>query len=109
MESADNRSTLENFPILLTVGSISIRKGHYNVIKLLPHIIKEYPLTHYHCVGNYNDKENLLKLIRQLKLNDFVTLHGILNILNWKKCIDSPILIWCSQIIIIILILKVLV
>ncbi len=73
-----NRSTLENFPILLTVGSISIRKGQYNVIKLLPHIIKEYPLTHYHCVGNYNDKENLLKLIKQLKLNDFVTLHGIL-------------------------------
>ena len=74
----NDRSNLENFPILLTVGSISIRKGHYNVIKLLPHIIKEFPLTHYHCVGNYNDKEDFLKLIKQLKLNDFVTVHGIL-------------------------------
>ena len=30
----DEKYTLENFPILLTVGSISIRKGQYNVIKL---------------------------------------------------------------------------
>ncbi len=74
----DEKCTLENFPILLTVGSISVRKGQYNVIKLLPQIIKEYPLTHYHCVGDYKDKEDLLKLIKKLKLNDFVTLHGIL-------------------------------
>ncbi len=75
---SDKPCTLENFPILLTVGSISVRKGQFNVIRFLPQIIKEYPLTHYHCVGNYKDKENLLKLIKQLKLNDFVTLHGIL-------------------------------
>ena len=75
---ADKKCTLQNFPILLTVGSISVRKGQHNVIKLLPQIIKEYPLTHYHCVGNHKDKEDLLKLIKQLKLNDFVTLHGIL-------------------------------
>ena len=74
----DKKCTLENFPILLTVGSISARKGHFNVIKLLPKIIKRYPQTHYHCVGNHKNKKSLLKLIKQLKLNDFVTLHGIL-------------------------------
>jgi len=74
----DKKCKLENFPILLTVGSISFRKGQFNVIKFLPQIIKEYPLTHYHCVGNYEDREDILKLINQLKLNDFITLHGIL-------------------------------
>ena len=74
----NEKYTLENFPILLTVGSISIRKGQYNVIKFLPQIIKEFPQTHYHCVGNYKDKEDIQELIKKLKLNDFVTLHGIL-------------------------------
>ena len=60
------------------MGSISLRKGQYNVIKFLPQIIKEFPLTHYHCVGNYEDKEDLLKLIKQLNLNNMVTLHGII-------------------------------
>ena len=41
----NEKYTLENFPILLTVGSISLRKGQYNVINFLPQIIKEFPLT----------------------------------------------------------------
>ena len=32
----DRDKSLTNYPILLTVGSISIRKGQYNVIKALP-------------------------------------------------------------------------
>ena len=81
----DKKCTLESFPILLTVGSISARKGQYNVIKFLPQIIKEFPLTHYHCVGNNENKEDLLELINQLKLNDFVTLHGILKHSDLEK------------------------
>ena len=85
----NEKYTLKNFPILLTVGSISLRKGQYNVIKFLPQIIKEFPLTHYHCVGNCNDKENLLELIKKLKLDDFVTLHGILNHSELEKIYRS--------------------
>ena len=70
--------TLKNYPILLTVGSISLRKGQYNVIKALPQIIKDFPLTHYHCVGDIRDKRSILDLIKDLRLNDKVTLHGIL-------------------------------
>ena len=67
---------LDNYPILITVGSISLRKGQYNVIKLLPTIIEEFPNAHYHCVGNYGEKKDLLNIIEELKLNDYVTLHG---------------------------------
>ena len=53
----DKKYTLQNYPILLTVGSISVRKGQYNVIKFLPQIIKKFPQAHYHCVGYYKNKE----------------------------------------------------
>ena len=69
---------LKNFPILLTVGSISLRKGQSNVIKNLPYILKNYPNAHYHCVGNDNEKEYLLALINRLNLNGKVTIHGFL-------------------------------
>ena len=69
---------LDNYPILITVGSISLRKGQYNVIKLLPTIIEEFPNTHYHCVGYHGQKKDLLNIIEELKLNDYVTLHGYL-------------------------------
>ena len=74
----NEKYTLDNYPILLTVGSVSQRKGQYNVIKFLPQIIKEFPLTQYHCVGSYEEKEDILRLVKELKLNNFVTLHGIL-------------------------------
>ena len=74
----DLEKSLGNFPILITVGTISRRKGQYNVIKFLPNIIREFPLTHYHCVGNNEDEKDIIRLIKKLRLNDNVTLHGIL-------------------------------
>ena len=74
----DQEKSLVNYPILLTVGSISIRKGQYNVIKILPQIIKEFPLTHYHCIGNDENKKEIIKLIKKYGLNNNVTLHGII-------------------------------
>ena len=69
---------LDNYPILITIGSISLRKGQYNVIKSLPEILKVFPNTHYHCIGNYKDKEQLLSFIKKLKLDEAVTIHGFL-------------------------------
>ena len=73
-----NDYNLKHYPILLTVGSISIRKGQFNVIKLLPYLIKEFPNTHYHCVGNHKNKEMLFSLMEKLNLTDKVTIHGFL-------------------------------
>lgn len=73
-----NDYNLKHYPILLTVGSISIRKGQFNVIKLLPYLIKEFPNTHYHCVGNHENKEQLFSLMEKLNLIDKVTIHGFL-------------------------------
>ncbi len=81
-----NRSkSLKNFPILLTVGSISLRKGQYNVIKMLPYILKVFPNIHYHCVGDDKEKNSLLELIDKLNLINQVTIHGVLEHYELEK------------------------
>ena len=37
------KTILNNYPMLLTVGSISLRKGQYNVVSVLPSIKKLFP------------------------------------------------------------------
>ena len=73
------RPNLENYPILLTVGSLSLRKGQHNIINALPFIKKQYPNVHYHCVGQTKEKERLLKLIHKLGLGNSVSIHGIVS------------------------------
>lgn len=63
-------------PSLLTVGSITNRKGQINVINALPTIIEKYPKVHYHCIGLPIEKEKLLSKIKKLNLYKYVTIHG---------------------------------
>lgn len=66
----------KGYPRLLTVGSITERKGQYNVIKALPKILTEFPDTHYHIVGKPTDEPLLRKLIESLGLTTYVTIYG---------------------------------
>ena len=50
---------LKGHPKLITVGTLSQRKGQHNVIKKLPELIKTYPSIHYHMVGIPSEKEKL--------------------------------------------------
>ena len=69
---------LKKYPTLITVGSITIRKGQFNVLMALPDIIRQFPHTHYHCVGNNQNKQELLSLAKNLNLTDKITIHGFL-------------------------------
>jgi phosphatidyl-myo-inositol dimannoside synthase len=64
-------------PKLLTLGSLSDRKGQANVINALNEIKKSFPDVHYHCVGNPYIKDQLLKLAADQGLQAHVTLHGM--------------------------------
>tara|TARA_Y100001968_G_C19412926_1_gene747366 strand:+ start:348 stop:1463 length:1116 start_codon:yes stop_codon:yes gene_type:complete len=75
----DCTSKIAGSPILLTVGSLTNRKGQINIIDSLPTIIKKYPNVHYHCIGLLIEKEELLFKIKKLNLEKFVTLHGYLS------------------------------
>ena len=65
-------------PCLLSVGSITNRKGQINLVKSLPLILKDYPQAHYHCIGLPNKKNELFKVAKQLKVDKHLTLHGYL-------------------------------
>ena len=69
---------LKKYPTLITVGSITFRKGQFNVLMALPDIIRQFPHTHYHCVGNNQNKQELLSLAKNLNLTDKITIHGFL-------------------------------
>jgi len=63
-------------PSLITVGSISERKGQRNVINALPTLIKSYPEIHYHMVGKPYKKDEFFKLAKKLNVDKYITFHG---------------------------------
>jgi phosphatidylinositol alpha-1,6-mannosyltransferase len=63
-------------PSLITVGTVSMRKGQLNVIKALPEILKKYPKAHYHIVGMLNEVDQVNDLVAQSGLKPHVTIHG---------------------------------
>lgn len=76
----ENRVTyqLKGYPKLVTVGRVSERKGQLQMIKHLPMVLAHFPDAHYHCIGIDDNKQDCLKLIKQLNLKKHVTFHGIL-------------------------------
>ncbi|MBU0612749.1 glycosyltransferase family 4 protein [Patescibacteria group bacterium] len=62
--------------ILLTVGRIVERKGHIEVLKSLPFIIKKIPNTHYIITSNGPYKKDLEIFIDKNHLRNYVTFVG---------------------------------
>jgi len=73
-----NSIIIHGYPCLLTVGSITNRKGQINLVKSLPLIIEQYPKAHYHCVGLPLEGEEISKTAKQLGVEKHLTLHGYL-------------------------------
>ena len=63
-------------PSLITVGSVSDRKGQMNVIYALPYLIKSYPEIHYHMVGKPYKKDKFFNLAKKLGVDSYITFHG---------------------------------
>ncbi|ARN76545.1 hypothetical protein BST97_00180 [Nonlabens spongiae] len=64
---------------LITVGNLTQRKGQHNVIKALPEILKQFPHTHYHCVGLPTNLDQDKALAQKLGVLNHVTFHGRLD------------------------------
>lgn len=75
----NNPIMLPGKPCLLTVGSISHRKGQINLINALPAIKKKYPDVHYHCIGLPLEEKDVLDLAEKLNVSQNVTIHGFIN------------------------------
>ena len=75
-DSIEQYNNWKGYPKLLTVGSISPRKGQHRVINALPALIEKFPDIHYHVVGMDSNTKYLRDLISALKLDNNVTIHG---------------------------------
>lgn len=70
------KKDIKGNPALITVGSISRRKGQHNVINAMPNILNHFPDVHYHVIGISDDSDSLINLIKKLNIENHVTLHG---------------------------------
>lgn len=62
--------------ILLTIGSVTERKGQWIVIKALPEVLKHIPNTHYYCIGIPFQKKNFETLANKLGVEKNVHFLG---------------------------------
>jgi phosphatidylinositol alpha-1,6-mannosyltransferase len=67
---------MEAHHILITVGSVTDRKGQEIVIRALPIILKEFPHTHYMIAGLPFIQQKLERLARELDVADHVHFLG---------------------------------
>ena len=73
------KGKLKGFPSLITVGSVTERKGQENVIKALPSLLETYPNLHYHIVGKPIDKDKLINISQELNVSHCITFYGIIS------------------------------
>lgn len=62
---------------LVTVGSVTERKGQINVIRALPHLLRAYPDMHYHMIGSPTERDGLEKLAEHLAVRHHISFHGV--------------------------------
>jgi phosphatidyl-myo-inositol dimannoside synthase len=66
-------------PALVTLGSVTERKGQENVIRALPVIVKQFPQVHYHIIGKPVIKTKLQNLAIELGIEKHITFYNQLN------------------------------
>ncbi len=66
----------KNKLVLITVGSVTKRKGQHNVVAALPEIIKRFGRVEYHIVGIPREREAIESLARELGVVDSIFLHS---------------------------------
>ena len=83
---------------LITVGNVTQRKGQHNVVRSLPLLLERHPELHYHIVGIPTEKEKLIKLAKELGIENHITFHGMVSENEkWKLLTTSCIFIMLSE------------
>ncbi|HEA47489.1 MAG TPA: glycosyltransferase family 1 protein, partial [bacterium] len=74
--SVKKKYKLEGKKVILTVSHLVKRKGHHNVLKALPQVLKRVPNLIYLIVGKGEEEEKLKGIVKDLKLEDKVIFVG---------------------------------
>lgn len=83
------RKAFSTSPNLVTVGSITERKGQMNVIKALPGLLKHYPNIHYRMIGKPVITDELKKLAQDLSVEQHISFLGMLSNDDMKSILAS--------------------
>tara|TARA_B100002052_G_scaffold76245_1_gene69265 strand:+ start:9619 stop:10713 length:1095 start_codon:yes stop_codon:yes gene_type:complete len=62
-----------SFPRIITVARLDRRKNHQNILMCLRNLKEKYPKIKYISVGDGEEKNNLLSLVKELKIEKEVT------------------------------------
>lgn len=94
---AQARATLkiEGGPVLLSVGHLIERKGHHLVVDAMPQVLKQHPQARLFVIGEGEERPRLEAQIRELGLQDRVTLTGALpneQLATWYSAADALVL-----------------
>lgn len=76
---AKSRDANRNDLVLVTVGSITKRKGQRNVVNALPEIVKMYTNVVYHIIGIPQEGDEIMHLAKELKVEKNIIIHGALS------------------------------
>jgi len=71
-----SNNKINGWPKLITIGSMTDRKGQENVINAMPEILKNYPRAVYHIIGKPFEKEKLQQIISTLNISSSVIFHN---------------------------------
>ena len=94
----NKKNIKENKLNLVTVGTVSMRKGQHNVLKAIPLLKRKFQKVKYHIIGTNENKSYLQSLIKQLNIIDNVKLHGFLNDKKLSKIMNqSSIFVMLSE------------
>ncbi|MDF5725627.1 MAG: glycosyltransferase family 4 protein [Rhizonema sp. PD37] len=62
--------------LALTVGRLSVQKGHTDLIRAIPPLVKEFPDMRFIWVGEGEERENLVNKVREYGIEDKVLFLG---------------------------------
>lgn len=88
----------EAYPVLITVGNLTERKGQANVIKILPRLITKYPHIKYECIGLPTELNKLEALVQKFGVGEQIVFYGRLSDGELKeKLVSSDVFVMLSN------------
>ena len=64
----------DSFPKIITVARLDRRKNHQNILMCIRNLKEIFPKIKYISIGDGAEKNNLIKLVKELKIDNQVTL-----------------------------------
>ena len=64
----------DSFPKIITVARLDRRKNHQNILMCIRNLKEIFPKIKYVSVGDGEERNNLIKLVKELKIDNEVTL-----------------------------------